>query len=193
MEPQFLTKGQFRNTFWAPPELTLRTQVWVRQQLLKTLPVHSVLWEDQPHKSNSSGGTKLGLSQLRCLFTDGELTWALPRAAPADTHLKELESLNIIPPLGNYLLVATGGEKGALVPGRVTHQKLNLRNIVKIWPLWNSVPLVQCPSGKWPLSMFQKGFLSSHSITIKILPRDWSIDFFSPLDLKKTCHMLIIC
>lgn len=121
-----------------------------------------------------------------------ELTWALPRAAPADTHLEELESRNIIPPLGNYLLVATGGEKGALVPGRVAHQKLNLRNIGKIRPLWNSVPFVQCPSGKQPLSISQEGFLSSHSITRKILPQDWGADFFSPLDLKKTCHMLII-
>lgn len=162
------------------------------QQLPKTLAARSVLWEDQPYKSSCSGGTKLGLSQLRCLFSDGELTWALPRAAPADTHLEELESRNIIPPLGNYLLVATGGEKGALVPGRVAHQKLNLRNIGKIRPLWNSVPFVQRPSGKQPLSISQEGFLSSHSITRKILPQDWGTDFFSPLDLKKTCHMLII-
>lgn len=27
MEPQFLTEGQFRNTFWAPPKFTLRTRV----------------------------------------------------------------------------------------------------------------------------------------------------------------------
>lgn len=34
----------------------------------KTLAARSVLWEDQPYKSSCSGGTKLGLSQLRCLF-----------------------------------------------------------------------------------------------------------------------------
>lgn len=192
MEPQFLTEGQFRNTFWAPPKFTLRTRV-----------SYAAITQDNPRywqpavfsgKISPTNPAVQVAQNLAYPSSDAylELTWALPRAAPADTNLEELESRNIIPPLGNYLLVATGGEKGALVPGRVAHQKLNLRNIGKIRPLWNSVPFVQCPSGKQPLSISQEGFLSSHSITRKILPQDWGADFFSPLDLKKTCHMLII-
>lgn len=95
-------------------------------------------------KISPKNPTVLVAENLACPSSDAyfltEDSRSLPRAAPADTHLKELESLDIILPLWSYLLVAIGWGKRAVISGRAGQQKLNLGIIVKVWPLWNPVP-----------------------------------------------------